>query len=68
MAKTEYTTEEAATALGVSSSRVRQLIVAGQIKTKLFGRVHVITSEALAEAKRRKTTRGPAPAKKGNKK
>jgi excisionase family DNA binding protein len=67
MAKTEYTTEEAAAALGISSSRVRQMIVDGQLKTKRFGRVHVITAEALAEAKKRKTTRGPAPTKKGKK-
>jgi excisionase family DNA binding protein len=73
--KGTYTTEEAAAALGVSSARVRQLILDGVLKTERFGRAHVITREALEAARHRQTTPGPAPkakaekaAKKGRKK
>jgi excisionase family DNA binding protein len=70
--KDTYTTEEAAAELGVTSARVRQLILDGLLKTERFGRAHVITREALAAARQRQTTPGPAPkakaAKKGGKK
>lgn len=59
--KETYTTEEAAAALGVSSARVRQLIIDGLLKTERFGRAHVITREALEAARHRQTTPGPAP-------
>ena len=61
MSKTGFTTEEAARYLGVTTGRVRQMIVDGTLKTERFGHVHVISREALEAAKRRKTTPGPAP-------
>ena len=64
--KEAYTTEEAATELGVSSARVRQLILDGVLKTERFGRAHVITREALEAARHRQTTPGPAPKAKPN--
>jgi len=59
--KETYTTEEAAAELGVSSARVRQLILEGVLKTERFGRAHVISRGALEAARRRQTTPGPAP-------
>ena len=59
--KETYTTEEAAAVLGVSSARVRQLILDGVLKTERFGRAHVITREGLEAARQRQTTPGPAP-------
>lgn len=64
--KETYTTEEAAAALGVSSARVRQLILEGVLKTERFGRAHVITREALDAARQRQTTPGPVPKPKSN--
>lgn len=69
--KTDYTVEEAAAQLGVSASRVRQMIADGTIKAGRFANARVITKDALEVAKGRKTTPGPAPksqAKKGAKK
>jgi excisionase family DNA binding protein len=59
--KDTYTTEEAAAELGVSSARVRQLILDGTLKTERFGRAHVITRGALDAARQRQTTPGPPP-------
>ena len=42
------TTEEAAVALGVTPSRVRQMIRAGQLLASRFGRSHVIYAKDLA--------------------
>jgi excisionase family DNA binding protein len=64
--KEAYTTEEAAGALGVSSARVRQLILEGVLTTERFGRAHVITREALEAARQRQTTPGPPPRPKDN--
>jgi excisionase family DNA binding protein len=64
--KETYTTQEAAVALGVSSARVRQLILDGILKTERFGRAHVITREALEAARHRQTTPGPPPKPKAN--
>jgi excisionase family DNA binding protein len=64
--KETYTTQEAAAALGVSSARVRQLILDGTLKTERFGRAHVITREALKAARHRQTTPGPPPKAKTN--
>jgi len=64
--KETYTTEEAASALGVSSARVRQLILEGVLKTERFGRAHVITREAIELARQRQTTPGPPPRSKDN--
>ena len=63
-----YTTEEAAAELGVTSARVRQLILDGLLRTERFGRAHVITREALEAARQRQTTPGPAPKAKATKK
>jgi excisionase family DNA binding protein len=60
MNKSVFTTDEAAVELGVSSARVRQLILDGTLKTERFGRAHVITREALDQARLRQTSPGPA--------
>jgi excisionase family DNA binding protein len=64
MGKMLYTTNEAADELGVTSARVRQMILKGELEAEKFGRDLVITAEAVAEAKNRKTTPGPSPANK----
>jgi excisionase family DNA binding protein len=64
MAKTLFTTSEAAEELGVTSARVRQMILKGELTAEKFGRDLMITGEALAQAKNRKTTPGPSPASK----
>jgi excisionase family DNA binding protein len=61
MDKRVFTANEAAEELGVSSARVRQLILDGTLKTERFGRAHVITAAALEEAKLRHTKPGPVP-------
>jgi excisionase family DNA binding protein len=61
MDKRVFTTEEAAAELGVSSARVRQLILDGVLKTERFGRAHVITAEALDVARQRHDRPGPKP-------
>lgn len=61
MAKDTYTTAEAATALGVTVGRVRQLVLDGTLKAEKFGRDLSITAEALEVARQRKTTRGREP-------
>ena len=63
MNKSVFTTDEAAAELGVSSARVRQLILDGKLKTERFGRAHVITREALDQARLRQTSPGPPPPK-----
>ena len=55
-----YTSQEAANALGVSVSRIRQLALAGEIDHEYFGRSLVITPLGIKQAKARKTTPGPA--------
>jgi|SRR5262249_25854703 len=59
MTKAFYTTTEAAKALGVSSARVRQLILKGDITAEKVGRDLLIPPEAVERAKQRKTTPGP---------
>jgi excisionase family DNA binding protein len=62
MSETEtFTAEEAALELGVTPSRVRQMIRAGLLPARRFGKVHVITRAALKTAEQRKTKPGPAP-------
>jgi excisionase family DNA binding protein len=58
MEKKTYTTAEAATRLGVTVGRVRQLVLDGTLQAEKFGRDLVITAEALEVARQRKTTRG----------
>ncbi|MEP6902634.1 MAG: helix-turn-helix domain-containing protein [Actinomycetota bacterium] len=63
--KTEkvYTSQEAAAAVGVSDSRIRQLALAGEIEHRYFGRSLVITEAGIKQALARKKTRGPKAAK-----
>jgi site-specific DNA-methyltransferase (adenine-specific) len=42
-----YTTETAATYLGVTPARVRQLILEERIESEKYGRDHLISEEAL---------------------
>jgi excisionase family DNA binding protein len=60
-AKTLYTTNEAAALLDVTPARVRQMVARGEIASEKMGRDRFITAEAIEEARRRKTTPGPAP-------
>jgi excisionase family DNA binding protein len=55
-----YTTKQASEILGVSQSRIRQLVLANEIDHLYFGRVLVITEKGLKEARKRKTKPGPA--------
>jgi excisionase family DNA binding protein len=59
-----YTTAEAAAELGVTPGRVRQMVVDGEMAAQKFGRDLVISAAAIEQAKRRKTTPGPAKANK----
>jgi excisionase family DNA binding protein len=56
-----FTTEEAAAELGVSSARARQLIRAGVLKARQFGRAYVVTAAAITEARQRHSKPGPVP-------
>jgi excisionase family DNA binding protein len=56
-----FTTNEAASELGVTPSRVRQMILEGKLKAKKIGRDLLISEKALAGAKKRKIKPGPAP-------
>ena len=55
-----YTTKEAGKILGISQSRIRQLVLADEIDYDYFGRSLVITEKGLKEAKKRNTKPGPA--------
>ncbi len=44
----QLTTEEAAMALGITPSRVRQMIRAGQLPATRFGKAHLIYEKDLA--------------------
>jgi excisionase family DNA binding protein len=61
MSRKTFTANEAAAELGVSSARVRQMVVDGSLPVSRFGRALVISAEALEQAKQRKTKPGPAP-------
>ncbi len=58
-----YTTVEAAKMLGITSARVRQMVLAGDIKAEKKGRDLLIPKSEIEKAKRRKTTPGPEPQK-----
>lgn len=47
---TEFTTKEAAKLVGVSDSRIRQMVLAGEIDHRYFGRVLVITQKGITQA------------------
>ncbi len=61
MSKETFTTAEAAEVLGVSATRVRQMVLDGTLPAEKFGRDLVITSAALELARKRKTKPGPVP-------
>jgi len=54
-----YTTSQAAAELGITPSRIRQMILEKKLKAKKVGRDHLISDKALAGAKKRKKTPGP---------
>jgi excisionase family DNA binding protein len=60
MDKKTYTTNEAAAELGVSSARVRQMVIDKTLPATRFGRALVISADALNAARHRKTSPGPA--------
>ena len=60
MPKILFTTSEAAAELGVTSARVRQMILKGELAAGRFGRDLMINAEAVTKAKKRKTTPGPS--------
>lgn len=62
----EYTVKEAAEVVGVSDSRIRQLVLADEIEHKYFGKMLVITQKGIEQANSRK--RKPGPVKKSNRK
>lgn len=49
----EFTTKQAAEIIGVTDSRVRQMVLAGEIDHRYFGRVLVITQKGIEQAKNR---------------
>jgi excisionase family DNA binding protein len=55
-----FTTRQAAEKLGVTDAYVRQLILSGKLKAVKAGRDHLIAAAEVEEARKRKTTRGPA--------
>lgn len=55
----EYTSQEAAEAVGISDSRIRQLALSGEIEHRYFGRSLVITEKGVKQAQDRKKTPGP---------
>ena len=55
----DYTTSEAAEMLGVSTARIRQMILKGDIKANKRGRDNFITKEEVEKAARRNTKPGP---------
>lgn len=48
------TVKEAALALGVSVARVRQLIASGLVRTKRFGKVHMVYPSSVQTAMTRR--------------
>lgn len=53
------TTEEAAQALGVTPSRVRQMIRSGQLTAQRFGKAHLILERDLESVRERPIGRPP---------
>lgn len=51
--KKEFTTKQAAQIVGVTDSRIRQMVLAGEIDHRYFGRVLVITEKGVSQAKNR---------------
>lgn len=62
--KNYLTTEDAAKYLGVSSSRVRQLIIEGRLASEKIGRDHIISKSDISHfVKHGKKRRGRPPKK-----
>jgi excisionase family DNA binding protein len=59
-----FTTTEAAEMLGVTTARIRQMVLAGEIEGEKRGRDLLIPKSQIEKAKARKTKPGPKPAKK----
>jgi len=59
MSERMLTTEEAATHLGVTSARVRQMIIAGRLPAQRFGRSHMILESDLQLLEGRQPGRPP---------
>lgn len=59
MDRKTITTEEAAERLGVTATRVRAMIAAGQLPAEKFGPVYMIQEEDLRLVENRKTGRPP---------
>jgi excisionase family DNA binding protein len=53
------TTQEAADRLGVTSARIRAMILAGRLPAEKFGHVHMVREEDLALVADRKPGRPP---------
>ena len=56
----DYTVHEAAEKLGLSDSRIRQMVLADEIDHRYFGRVIVISEKGIEQAKARNTKPGPS--------
>lgn len=56
----QFTTVAAAEYLGITPSRVRQMILEGKLNATKIGRDLLITEAALEGAKKRKKAPGPA--------
>lgn len=59
-----YTTESAATYLGVTPARVRQLILEERLPSEKYGRDHLIFDDALQEYKKNGRKKVGRPSKK----
>jgi excisionase family DNA binding protein len=59
MSEKLLTTEEAAARLGVTTARVRQMIIAGRLPAQRFGRSHMIAESDLRLVAHRKPGRPP---------
>ena len=59
-----FTTTEAAEMLGVTTARIRQMVLSGVIQGEKRGRDLLIPKSQIERAKARKTKPGPTPAAK----
>jgi excisionase family DNA binding protein len=59
MSEKILTTEQASKILGVTQTRVRAMIAAGQLPSEKFGRVHMIKESDLKALRERKPGRPP---------
>lgn len=57
----KLTAKQAAEILGVSASRVRQMVLDGTLKADRFGQNLAVDPESVEAAKARKTKPGPSP-------